>query len=254
MDIKTHLDRLNVPDITVIEKNETVSTSTDCRQYIADHTPDQSVLITAKIQTGGRGRQGKSFSSPEGGLYMSLLTRPETALSDTVRVSSAASAAVCRAIEAVCGLRCSVKWVNDIYADGKKLCGILTEAVNDYAKNITHYLIIGVGVNLADYPEGINATSIRRETGQSPDKEELCAHITAELLHVLGQIKAGDYSYMEEYRARSCVIGKNVRCIRNNEEFHARADGIDNNGGLILTFPDGHTETLTSGEITLRVE
>lgn len=254
MNIETWLKSLGIPDITVIEKEESVSTSTDCRQYITAHTPDQSVLITAKTQTGGRGRQGKHFSSPEGGLYMSLLTKPETALSDTVRVTAAASVAVCRAIDAVCGLSCSVKWVNDIYADGKKLCGILTEAVNDYEKSVTNYLIIGVGVNLLDYPEGINATSVRRETGHTPDKTKLCAHITAELFRVLGQIKVGDYSYMEEYRARSCVIGKNVCCIRNNEEFHGRADRIDDNGGLLLTFPDGHTETLTSGEITLRVE
>lgn len=254
MTIKNRLNRLGVRDIDVIEKDESVSTNTDCKQYITGYAPHKSVLITAKTQSGGRGRQGKHFSSPEGGLYMSLLTRPGTALSNTVRITAAASVAVCRAIRETCGLRCSVKWVNDIYADGKKLCGILTEAVNDYTKNITDYLIIGVGVNLTVYPEGLNATSLLREMGNPPDKAELCARITAELLHVLEQIKAGDYSYMEEYRASSCVIGKNVRCIRDNVPFRAKAVEIDDNGGLVLLFPDGHTETLTSGEITLRVE
>lgn len=254
MTIKDRLNKLGVWDIVVIEKDESVSTNTDCKLYITEYTPNKSVLITAKTQSGGRGRQGKHFSSPEGGLYMSLLTKPETALSNTVRITAAASVAVCRAIQAICGLRCSVKWVNDIYADGKKLCGILTEAVNDYAKDITNYLIIGVGVNLTVYPERINATSLLQETGKTPDKSELCARIAAELLHVLEQIKAGDYSYMEEYRACSCVIGKNVRCVRNNVSFSAKAVEIDHNGGLVLLFPDGHTETLTSGEITLRVE
>jgi len=240
-------------DITVIEKQETASTNTDCRQYLADHNPAAPVLITALTQTGGRGRQGKSFSSPEGGLYMSLLVRPRTPLSTTVHATSAAAAAVCRAVESCGGPRCEIKWVNDIYVNGRKLCGILTEAVKDHAPGVTDGLIIGVGVNLNRYPEDMNATSVLRETGRIPDRNALCAGITLELLRVLDEIGHGTASFMDEYRTRSCVIGKSVRCIRNHAEFFADAVGIDNEGGLLIRFPDGHTETLTSGEITLRV-
>ena len=185
---------------------------------------------------------------------MTLTLRPETEILHTVRMTAAASVAVCRALEEVCGISCSVKWVNDVYLNNKKLCGILTEAVNDYAAGITQHLIIGIGINLLDYPQGINATSVFHETGRQTDRNELCAAVVREIFSLFGQIKRGDYSYMEEYRAHSCVIGREVLLIRANGESFGKATAIDDDGGLMVTFSDGHTETLTSGEITLRVQ
>ena len=183
---------------------------------------------------------------------MTLTLRSETAFSHSVRMTAAASVAVCRALRQVCGLSCGIKWVNDIYVNNRKLCGILTEAVNDYTAGTTRQLIIGIGINLIEYPEGINATSVLRETGRYTDRDELCAAITRELFDLFGQIKGGDFSYMEEYRRCSCVIGREVRLIRQTGDSFGKAVGIDDDGGLLVTFPDGRTETLTGGEITLR--
>lgn len=252
MTIAQHLSRLGVADVAVIEKEETVSTNADCRRYIDERRPQNPVLVAALSQTGGRGRRGRSFASPPGGLYMSLLVRPETNLSDAVRITTAASVAVCRAVQTACDLRCDVKWVNDIYRRGSKLCGILAEGIHDYEKNVSDYAIVGVGVNLTACPENMNATSILRETGRAPDRALLCAHIVKELLSVLNDVRRGDCSFMEEYRARSCVIGRRVRCVWNGREFQATATGVDDAGGLILRLPDERTEVLTSGEVTLR--
>ncbi len=252
MTIKQRLHAMGLTEITVIEKETTVSTNTDGKQYIAEHRPASPVLITAEAQTGGRGRQGRAFASPAGGLYMSLLARPETAFSETVRMTAAASVAVCRAMEAVCGLSCDIKWVNDLCCGGKKLCGILTEAVNDYQRGATDYLILGIGVNLLSFPEGMNATSVAAETGRAVDKDALCAAITAELLSVLDAIRRGDASYMADYRRRSSVIGRDILCLRGGEARTARAVSIDDDGGLVVSYADGTGETLNSGEITLR--
>ncbi len=253
MTTKERLRAVKLDHITVIEQAETVSTNTDARQYIAAHAPVTPVLITAESQSGGRGRQGKSFSSPKGGLYMTLITKPEAAFAQAMRGTAAASVAVCRAIERVCGLSCGVKWVNDVYVGGKKLCGILAEAVNDYEKCTTDYLIIGIGVNLIGFPEGMNATSILAETGLTVDKNELCAAITRELLTVLDSIRGGNFSCMDEYRSRSVVIGRDILLTKNGGTVSAKAVGIDDGGGLLVTYPDGSDETLSSGEITLRL-
>jgi len=256
MSVDFWLKKFSAENVTVIEKAESVSTNNDCRahiQHIENGSESAPLLITAESQTGGRGRQGKSFSSPKGGLYMSLLVKCGRDMSEAVRVTSAVSVAVCRALKEVCGLECDIKWVNDIYVNGKKLCGILTEAVNNYGTGTTDWLIIGIGVNLITTPDGVNAASVYTETGAVPDRDKLCAKITAELLAILRLLEKQDYSYMDEYRHRSCVIGKNVRCIKNNSEFYASVSGIDDLGGLCLVFPDGHTETMTSGEITLRI-
>ncbi|MBE6597949.1 MAG: biotin--[acetyl-CoA-carboxylase] ligase [Ruminococcaceae bacterium] len=252
MTTEQHLAERGIHHIILIEKENTGSTNTDAKQYIEAASPENPVLITAETQTGGRGRQGKQFSSPKGGLYMTLAVKHDSAFADAVRITAAAAVAVSRAIRSVCDLSCEIKWVNDIYAGGKKLCGILTEAVNDYEKGITEYLIIGVGVNISEFPEGINATSLFAELGKIIDKNTLCAEITAELLTLLCAIKKGDFSYMDDYRRLSCVIGKDIVCFQNGEAFTARATGIDDDGGLLVTYSDGRCGTLSSGEITLR--
>lgn len=252
MSLRQHLDEQGLFCVRLVEKDETVSTNTDCKSAVETEQPDFPLLITAKSQSGGRGRQGKSFSSPEGGLYMSLAVPAETDFADTVRFTSAAAVAVCRAVETVTGLNCEIKWVNDIYKGGKKLCGILAEAVNDYTAGKTRYVIIGVGINLIDHPKDINATDILTETGFHTDRDALCAAVAKELLTVLKEIRQGNSSYMEEYRRRSCVIGREIRLMKAGEALCGTAVGIDDNGGLLVRYPDGKTETLTSGEITLR--
>lgn len=252
MTLRQHLDSLGLAHVRLMEKDETVSTSTDCRQVIEREPQASPLLITAVSQTGGRGRQGKEFSSPPGGLYMSLAVTCGTELAQAVRITSAAAVAVRRAIFSQTGLSCAIKWVNDIYRNGKKLCGILTEAVNDYGAGITRFLIIGVGINLLGHPKDLNATDLLTETGAAPDRQKLCAAVAKELLFVLGQIQSGDFTYMEEYRKVSCVIGQEVRLIRPDGEITGTALDIDDEGGLTVRFSDGHTETLTSGEITLR--
>jgi len=231
----------------------TGSTNTDARGFLAKHPEADTILLCADRQTGGRGRQGKSFESPEGGLYMTLVMRTGAPLSSVVNVTSCAAVAAVRAL-AEWDVPCGIKWVNDIYLNGRKLAGILVESVNDYASMRSEYVIIGIVVNVARniFPDGVPAVSLE-EAGYAVGREELCAAIVRELCAI--RSCGFDFArYADEYRAHSIVLGRDVtfRDRRDGSETHGIAEAIDGRGGLIVRV-GGETVTLDSGEITLRV-
>lgn len=241
-----------LPGVKVVTKELTVSTNNDAKEMI-DSSPSDT-LITSEKQTGGRGRQGKSFSSPEGGLYMTLLLRCGMPITTAVGATSCSAVAVSRAIKNVCGIDTGIKWVNDIYAGGKKLCGILTEAVNDYSRVISEYLVIGIGINVLSTPvvpsSSVECTSLS-ELGYTASREELCAEIVRELIYM--RDKSFNFSlYSDEYAARSVVIGREITFTRNGETRHGTALGIDKHGGLIVC-SDNEPLLLDSGEISVRL-
>lgn len=241
--------------VEVITREITGSTNSDAREMIKCGANDS--LIVAEEQSAGRGRQGKSFLSPRGGLYMTLLLRCSLPLREAVGATSCSAVAVARALKKLCRLETQIKWVNDIYAGGKKLCGILTESVNDYSRGITEYLIIGIGVNIASSPKtdsltpgSAEAVSLN-ELGAEVSREELCAGITNELL----SLRDGGFEFSsvaDEYVSRSAVIGREITFYRNGTAHTGQALGIDNSGALVVE-SDGEIFLLDSGEISVRL-
>lgn len=233
---------------TVVCMDETVSTNTDARRLTSEHPSADVILCTAERQTGGRGRQGKSFLSPNGGLYMTLALRTGLPLTSVVGVTSSAAVAVTNAL-ARQNVRCGIKWVNDIYLNDKKLAGILTESIN--AGSRSEYVLIGIGVNIASFPfpKEINAISLE-EAGYSVSPERLCADIVRELLTI--RERHFDFSFCAEvYRERSIVLGREVIYIRNGSSTCGTAVAIDECGRLLVQVGD-ELHLLDSGEITLR--
>lgn len=215
---------------------------------MAEGVGDEAVLLLAESQTHGKGRMGRSFYSPQGtGLYMSYMYTPKTSFSDSVTVTAATSVAVVRAIEALTDLKPQIKWVNDIYVDGKKVCGILTEAVTGKAVKI----IVGIGVNITteDFPDEINkiASSLKRPL----DRNALAVRLITELISLIEELP--QRTFIGDYRRKSCVLGREVTFFKNGEEFHGTAIDIDSNGGLIVQTESGRT-TLNTGEISLRIK
>lgn len=242
------------PDIRIIEKSETVSTNSDAKEMIVSGEYTGDLIVIADSQSGGRGRQGKKFLSPAGGLYMTLAMRCGIPITEAVAVTSCSAVAVCSAIEKVSGISCGIKWVNDIYANGGKLAGILVEAVNDYEKMITTQLIIGVGVNIHHSPEiddsSYNAASLA-DCGAYVSRDELGPEIVRELLGI--RERGFDFSeYYDEYISRSVVIGREIAYTQNGETKIGHAVGIDSRGGLKVETINGLI-TLDSGEISVRV-
>ena len=222
------------------------STSSEARRlFLAGET---AALIAAGQQTAGRGRLGRGFYSPAGsGVYFSLLLPLSEPLSSSVSASCAASVAVMRAIRQTAGRQVRIKWVNDLLLDGKKVCGILSEAVG---LGEPSHLIVGVGVKLrpaAFPPELPDAGSL---CDPRTPRRVLIAAAVRELLPLL--LHPRDGSWLADYRAYSCVLGRTVRWCRQGEWREGVAESIDGAGGLTVRSPDGSATVLRTGEISLR--
>ncbi len=238
------------------------STNIRAKQLALENAPHGTTVI-AMQQTAGRGRLGRNFFSPREGIYLSIIIKPTFDLSKSVLVTAAASVAVAEAIEKVCGRHAMIKWVNDVYLDGKKVCGILTEGITDFETGHIESLVIGIGLNtsLEGFPDELLdvAGAVTAADGDY-SRSELAAEIISRTLDFAESIESR--SFIHEYRSRSMVVGKDIRVftgIRGTSPDGAaggrpaRVLDIDDNGGLEVIYTDGSRETLTSGEISVRL-
>ena len=230
------------------------STNDAVREKAAQQAPE-GYIAAANEQTGGKGRRGRSFfSPPDTGLYLSVLLRPaQFTAEQAVGLTTMAAVAVCEAIESIGGERAQIKWVNDIYVGGKKVCGILTEAAYDLESGGLEYAVLGIGVNMAPPEEGF-PDSLQDRAGTlfperiSDGKNRLAA---AFLNRFMASYAAPQPERIaDQYRRRSLVIGKEIRVLRPDGAEKAVALDIDDACHLIVRYPDGRQEKLSSGEIS----
>lgn len=237
---------------------ELVSTNTAVRERAADGAQEGLVVI-ANSQSGGRGRFGRNFYSPsDTGLYMSLLVRPSHCpAKDAVKLTTLAAVAVCEAIEAVSGEKAEIKWVNDVYIAGKKVCGILTEASFSMEDGFLEYAVIGIGTNVFAPKDGFpkelkDIAGAVFQTPRSDGKNHLAAEILNRFMLYYKTDKKQNYG--ENYRRRSFVIGKDINvCLADNIR-KARALDVDEECRLVVQYENGETDRLSSGEISIRIQ
>ena len=231
-------------DYTVTVLAEIPSTNTALKEMAAQDAAIGTTLIAAR-QTGGRGRLGRQFHSPEGGLYLSTLIAP----TDTATCCAAVAAA--RAIESLCDAKIDIKWVNDLYLNGRKVAGILAEGVLSPDGALTA-VVLGIGINVGEmtFPDELQsiATSLGNE-GFALSRED----VAAAFLNGLTQTLCADASVMDEYRRRNLVPGRQVTVMRGNETYLATAETITDAGHLTVRDTDGHTHELSSGEVSIRL-
>lgn len=235
-------------DVDVLYYAEVDSTNNECKRLLANGRKDV-FLVAAEEQSAGRGRQGKSFYSPPmTGVYFSLAVHPNTSLQNVVTATTAAAVAVCRAIEALTHLKPKIKWVNDVYLNGKKICGILTEAITNFEEGIVESVIIGIGINIKtlDFPDEVEGAGC---LGVKVSRNRLIAQIVNELMKIV----LGDYkSFIDYYRSHSLVLGERINFIQNGRVTPATAVAIDETGGLEVLLDNNEKITLRSGEISVR--
>lgn len=231
------------------------STNTLLKKLAGQGAPEGKVIV-AEEQTAGRGRLGRSFFSPAGtGIYFSLLLRPGVSASDATRITTAAAVAVALSLEAVAGVNAGIKWVNDVFVDGKKVCGILTEGAFDMESGGMEYAVLGIGVNIAppqgDFPPELR--SIARavsETAVPGLKSRLIAEI---LKRFWGYYKnLTDKSYLADYKQKSFILGQEVDVLAGDSTRRATALDIDDDCRLVVRYDDGSTEALNSGEVRIK--
>lgn len=218
-------------------------------QEMAMKGAESGQVVIARRQSAGAGRVGRSFASPEGGLYLSYLYRPKDELPSPGALTAAAAVAVCRTLESF-GVFPGIKWVNDLLLGGRKICGILCQALSVGAQ--TAY-IVGIGLNVTtaqeDFPPEVwnIAGSILGQSGIELDIAELSLRLIEQLDRMM------DSDCLADYRSRCVTTGRQVQVVQHHRSFCAFAEGIDEDFSLIVRRSDGARETIGFGEVSVRV-
>lgn len=250
--IKAKLKKKDVP-VTVLEV--TTSTNRAAKQAgIAENAPHGTV-IAARCQTEGSGRRGRRFYSPaESGLYFTVVLRPPKDVQDSLLLTTAAAVAAVRGVEEVCRVALSIKWMNDLYLNEKKVGGILTEAVTDFESGAIEFVVVGIGLNLYE-PENGFPKELQKKAGailakDTPvDRSALMAAIVNNLLE-----EAQKEEISPLYRERNIVPGKKVTVTTSHREYDGEALEILPDGRLVVRDEKGREESLAFGDISLRMQ
>lgn len=234
------------------------STNRTAREMAADGAPDGTVII-AHEQSAGRGRLQRSFFSPGGtGLYMSLILRRELTAKEALRLTPVAAVATAEAIEGMIGHKVDIKWVNDIYLNGKKVCGILTEGAIKPGTQRLQYAVVGIGVNITP-PEGGFPDEIEHIAGAILPKSDDAGAVRDALAEqivsgMIGLLDADPASVREEYRSRLMLRNRSVivHTADSSSSRPATSVDIDEDYRLIVRYDDGTQEHIDSGEVSIR--
>lgn len=244
--------------IEILHLSSCSSTNTTLKELAEKGAPSKTAVI-ADSQSAGRGRLGKSFFSPDGcGLYMSILLRPDLAPENALEITTAAAVSTLRVIERYTTGKVGIKWVNDIYIDMKKVCGILTESSINVEQGKLNYAVLGIGLNLYmptdGFPEDI--ADIASSLFQSKPDNATKAKIAAEIIDAFFEVyrELGKKTIINEYRKYSLVTGKEVYIITPNETFDATVIGINDDYSLDAITVDGKPLTVSSGDVSMKIK
>ena len=229
--------------------------SSGTNRLAAEGAPDGTAVLTG-MQTAGRGRRGRTFVSPPGGLYFSLILRPHAQPEALMHLTAMVAVAAARAIERVSGVYPGIKWTNDLVLGKKKLCGILTEIGIEAESREVDYAVVGIGINCAhaELPPEVAAMSADLETatGKKPDRSRLAAELVRSLYEMEQALFTQKDAWLAEFSAHCVTIGQDVKLVRGDEVQFAHADGIDGEAALRVTYPDGTAGVIASGEVSVR--
>ncbi|EOH95647.1 biotin-[acetyl-CoA-carboxylase] ligase [Enterococcus haemoperoxidus ATCC BAA-382] len=243
------------PNLSITVLNSSESTMKDAKLAAINGEPDNT-LIVADIQEAPKGRFGRPFFSKAGsGIYMSMLLRPNQNFEEMAQYTVIMAVAIARAMDNLTPVQTKIKWVNDIYINGKKVCGILSEAMSDVESGQISNVIIGMGINFSlkqnEFPKELRekATSLFPEDEPIITRNELIGEIWNQFYAILNQLP--EQSFLEEYRQKSFVLGKTVSFTQTGIDYKGIATAINDHGELVVQLQDKKEKVLSSGEISL---
>ncbi|MBQ0001142.1 MAG: biotin--[acetyl-CoA-carboxylase] ligase [Clostridiales bacterium] len=248
---------LRSPEVYIQFPDTVPSTNQAAKRAAISGEAGHGSFVLARSQSAGRGRRGRQFYSPEeSGLYLSVILEPKGNLQESLLLTTAAATAVYRAVKKICGIDLDIKWVNDLYLNGKKVCGILTEAITDFESGDIEFAIVGIGLNLYEDPEGFPEELRHIAGGIFPDKyaamkadrNALVAEIVNQLLDELD-----DLHISEEYLSRNIVPGRQISILDGDRSREAFAIKICEDGRLLVREADGTETMLSFGEVSVRI-
>lgn len=259
------IQELRNPLAQTVEVHEALSSTQERARELAREGTPHGTLVVAEVQAGGRGRLGRRWGSPKGGLWMSLVLRPEFGASLAPRITQTAAVGVAKALWEL-GVEARIKWPNDLLVDGKKICGILAESstanVPTPAKRVRpalgeanrplDYVVLGIGLNANLDPASLEVpdrqvATLREELAHDVDLLDTIQRILTNLDAELSRIEEFA-AILEDWRALNCTLGERVRVQRFGETLEGRAVDLTPDGALLLETPD-RTIELYEGEI-----
>lgn len=246
--------------ITLVE--ETDSTNTQLLSLLnktnSDKIPElEGTLMAALSQTAGRGRIGRKFYSPKSGIYFSYIKTNPDGITNPSLFTVTAAVGICRAIENLYPVKTQIKWVNDIYINDKKICGILTEGHFNFDRQLVDSVVVGCGINIEENNE--IPDEIKNNVGSIvPDSNSVpIIRLLAHCINEIQKIHSTKENIIPEYKKRSNLLGKTLSVtplVGTPETYSATAIDITENAELVVRLPDNSTRILNSGEVTLHKE
>jgi BirA family biotin operon repressor/biotin-[acetyl-CoA-carboxylase] ligase len=237
-----------------------VGSTNDLAKEMAMYGACEGTVVIAETQTGGRGRLGREWASPTGGLWFSLILRPKLRPTEAVKLTFVAGLAVAKVLREVFGLRAETKWPNDVLVNGRKICGILTEM--NMIGEAVNFVVVGVGVNAnfdveKFFPEQLRkvATSLENELGRKVRLAELFRSLLERLEDLYGLFaKEGFNSILEEWKNYAGFLGRQVEVTSPTEKLSGLALDVDCEGALVLRLGDGTIRRVFVGDVSLRAK
>lgn len=224
---------------------------------LAEAGEPEGLALLAEEQSAGRGRMDRRFYSPPGGgLYMSLLLRPQLPAAEATVLTACAAVAVAEAIEELTGRKTQIKWVNDVLLDGKKVCGILTEGAVDCETGRLLYAVVGIGINISPPPGGFpeelrEIAGALVESGGEALRAPLAARVLDKLLDLYEALP--ERRCWEAYRRRSCLLGQDILIHSlSGPPVPATALDVGEDFSLLVRLEDNTLRALNSGEVSVR--
>lgn len=241
---------LDSPLARSVELHSGIGSTQERARELAKGGSPHGAAVISRIQTGGRGRLGRLWGSPAGGLWMSLVLRPDFEARFAPRITQAAAVGVAKALREF-GAEAEIKWPNDLLVNGRKICGILAESSVGRGRSLD-FVVLGVGLNANLDPEDLGvedgrATTLRKELGRDMAMSDILGGILGGLEREFGRIEAFD-GILADWRLLNCTLGKRVRVFRLGEALEGEAVDITGEGALILHTKKGRVE-LFEGEI-----
>ena len=238
----------------IVYRAETVSTNTLAMELAQQNTPEGTVVI-AERQTAGRGRLGRSWISPKGNLFVSVILRPAIPTHKAPLITLMGAVAVVSALRSAAGVGAGIKWPNDILIGGRKVCGLLTELSAEPDR--VRHIVLGIGLNtnlrVKDLPEDVRvaATSLSEETGADVDRTALVAELLEQLDRWYNRFLTDEPAVLAAWRDESVTLGRRVRVQGAAERIDGMARDIDMEGRLVVQLDDGTLRQVAAGDVTI---
>lgn len=237
----------------VIYTHNIVDSTNDIAKGLAKEGAEEGTVVLAKMQKGGKGRLDRVWFSPNGGLWLSIILRPDIKPSEATKVTLMAGVAVARTLRNLYNFDAKIKWPNDVLIEDKKVCGILTEARS--LENRIDYVILGIGINanfdLKELPEEIRnlSTTLRGEIESELDLEKLLLALLMEIDKYYEILKIGNTNrIMSEWRELSDTLGREVKITTFKETTEGIALDVDDIGALIVKTNDNIEKKFLTGD------